>query len=95
MLLRLYYLHQNSPKKSQELTSIVDNLKDVFNLPSHKGALPTRCHGSRWISHKRKALQRVIDRFGAYLAHLSSLSQDSSLKPVDKAPYSRLFKAVV
>ena len=85
MLLRLYYLYQNSPKKSQELTSIVDNLKDVFNLPSHKGALPTRCHGSRWISHKRKALQRVIDRFGAYLAHLSSLSQDSSVKPVDKA----------
>ena len=73
MLLRLYYLYHNSPKKSQKLTSIVDNLKDVFNLPSG-GTLRTRCHGSQWISHRKKAPQWAIDRFGAYLAHLTSLS---------------------
>ena len=84
MLLRLFYLYQKSPKKSQELTCIVDDLKEVFSLPIG-GALPVRCHGTRWISHKRKALQRVIDRFGAYIAHLSSLCQDSSVKPADKS----------
>ena len=36
-------------------------------------------------SHKRKALQRVIDKFGAYIAHLSTLCQDSSVKSADKA----------
>jgi len=41
-------LYQNSPKKSQELTSIVDDLKDVLNLP-RGGALPVRCHGSRVV----------------------------------------------
>ena len=28
------------------------------------------------ISHKRKALQWVIDKFVAYIAHLSTLCQD-------------------
>ena len=84
MLLRLYYLYQNSPKKSQELASIVSDLKKVFSLPKG-GALPVRCQGTRWITHKRKALQRVIDRFGAYIAHLTTLSQDSSVKAVDRA----------
>ena len=37
------------------------------------------------ISHKRKALQRVFDKFGAYIAHLSTLCQDSSVKSADKA----------
>ena len=31
------------------------------------------------------ALLRVIDRYDAYIAHLTSLSQDSSVKPDDKA----------
>ena len=80
----LFWSYQNSPKKSQELASIVSDLKEVFSLPKG-GALPVRCQGTRWITHKRKALQRVIDRFGAYIAHLTTLSQDSSVKAVDRA----------
>ena len=37
MLLRLYYLYKKSPKKSRELTSIVDELKGVFELHVPKG----------------------------------------------------------
>ncbi len=33
MLLRLYYLYSKSPKKSRELTDIVENLKEVFDFP--------------------------------------------------------------
>ncbi len=36
-------------------------------------------------THKRKALQRVVDRFGAYTAHLATLSKDTSLKGEDRA----------
>ena len=69
MLLRLYYLYQKKNHKSSA------PLLEVFDLPGG-GALPVRCNSSRWISHKRKALQRVIDKFGAYIAHLSTLCQD-------------------
>ena len=37
MLLRLYYLYEKSPKKSRELTSIVDELKGVFELEKGGG----------------------------------------------------------
>ena len=59
-------------------------MKEVFELPSG-GNIPVRTHGFRWITYKQNALLRVIDRYGAYIAHLTSLSQDSSVKPDDKA----------
>ena len=56
----------------------------MFEFP-HGGTTPVRSQGSRWITHKRKALQRVIDRYGAYMCHLATLSEDSSLKSEDRA----------
>ena len=84
MLLRLYYLYRKSPKKSQELTTIVEELKEVYHFPKG-GSLPVRCQGTQWISHKRKALQRVIDWFGAYVSHLEALIEDDTVKAVDRA----------
>ena len=65
MLLRLYYLYKKSPKKTRELIAIVGDLQEVFHLPK-SGDVPICSEGSRWINHKRRALQRVIDRYGAY-----------------------------
>lgn len=84
MLLRLYFLYEKSPKKIRELEEIVEDLKEVFEFPP-SGNKPIRSQGSRWINHKRKALQRVIDRYGAYISHLSTLTEDKSLKPEDRA----------
>jgi len=84
MLLQLYYLYSRSPKKCRELTDIVENLKEVFEFPPG-GNLPVRSHGSRWISHKRNALQRLVDRYGAYLNHLLAIIEDSSVTSEDKA----------
>ncbi len=84
MLLRLYFLYKKSPKKTRELASIVEDLKEVFELPD-AGNAPVRSQGSRWINHKRKALQRVVDRFGAYTAHLATLSKDTLLKGEEHA----------
>lgn len=84
MLLRLYYLYEKSPKKCRELCDLMDDLKEVFEFPKEGGNLPTRAHGSRWISYKRKALQRFVDRYGAYLKHLSKLTEDKSIKSIDR-----------
>ena len=81
MLLRLYYLYEKSRKKVGEL---ITDLKEVFELLSG-GNIPVRLHGSRGIGHKRKALQRVLDRYGAYITHLTALTEDTLVKPDDKA----------
>ena len=84
MLLRLYYLYEKSAKKSRELEGIVSDLEQAFNLVK-VGNCPIRSCGTRWITHRRKALQRVVDRYGAYIAHLSTLAEDTSLKAPDRA----------
>ena len=84
MLLCLYYLYHKSPKKCRDLVAVIDDLKEVFELP-RGGNLPIHSQGSRWIDHKRKALLRVIDRYGAYVSHLSTLTEDTSLKSEDRA----------
>ncbi len=83
MLLQLYYLYSKSPKKSRELSDIVTDLKEVFEFK--EGDAPVRSQGSRWISHKRKAMQRVVERYGAYIAHLTTLVSDSSITTTDRA----------
>ena len=42
--------------------------------------MPVRSQGSKWITHKRKALQRIVDSYDAYICHLTVLSEDRSLK---------------
>ena len=84
MLLRLYYLYEKSPKKTRELASIVEDLKEAFDFPG-SGNVPIRFQGSRWINHKRRALQRVTDRYGAYISHLIALSEDITVKSEDRA----------
>ena len=81
MLLRLYYLYEKSPKKSRD---IVTDLKEVYEFPDG-GNLPVRSQGSRWISHKRKALQRVVYRYGAYINHILALTEDRSIRGETRA----------
>lgn len=56
----------------------------MFRL-SQGGNRPIRSFGTRWVTHKRKALQRVVDRYGIYIAHLSTLCEDRSVKACDRA----------
>jgi hypothetical protein len=83
MLLRIYYIYEKSPKKSRELSTIADDLKEVYELPKG-GNVPIRAQGSRWITHKRKAMQRIVDRFGIYISHLTALSEDRTLRSEDR-----------
>ena len=75
-LMTCYYdLYEKSPKKCRELSDIIDYLKEVYKLPQG-GNLLVRASGSRWITHKRKVLQCVVDHYGAYLDHTAILVED-------------------
>jgi len=76
-------LYEKSPKKCRDLSDLVDDLKDVYELPEG-GNLPVRASRNRWIIHKHKALQQVVDRYGAYLNHLVALTEDKSIKSTDR-----------
>ena len=84
MLMRLYSIYERSPKKSRDLIGVIEELRHVFEFPKG-GDLPVCAQGSRWITQKRKALLRVIDRYGTYLTHFTCLTEDTYLKSEDQA----------
>ena len=86
MLMHAYYIYKKSPKKCRELEEIFISLKqclDDGNM-AHSGNKPIRACGTRFIDHKVAAMNRFIDRFGAYLSHLCSLTEDNGVTPADK-----------
>ena len=87
LLLRMYFIYEKSPKKCRALEDIVVELKaclEPSEISSKGGSRPLRACGTRFVAHKVAALERVIERFGAYLAHLTGMTEDPSMKPVDR-----------
>ena len=87
MLLRVYYLYKNSPKKCHELEEVIANLRECLesdDLPNEGGSRPLRACGTRFVCHKVAAIGRLVDRFGAYISHITALSEDSTVKAVDR-----------
>ena len=87
LLLRMYYIYEKSPKKCRELEDIMVELKaslESSEISSKGGNRPLRACGTRFVAHKVAALERVIERFGAYFTHLSAMTEDPRMKSVDK-----------
>ena len=89
ILMRAYYLYEKSSKKCHELDELVASLRECLEedeMPSSrtKGNKPLRACGTRFVSHKVAAINRFIDQYGAYINHLITLTEDSSVKPADK-----------
>ena len=83
MLLRLYYIYEKSPKKCRELEEVIKDLQQFIQFED-SGTKPVRASGSRWVSHKLSAMKRILSKYGAYSSHLIALSEDSSVKSVDR-----------
>ena len=58
LLLRLYYIYENFPKKCRELVDIIADFREFFEF-NDAGVNPIRASGSRWITHKLSATKRV------------------------------------
>jgi len=87
LLLQVYYMYENSPKKCRELEVVIEELKTCLeptDLPTTGGSRPLRACGTQFVAHKVAALGRLIDRFGAYLGHLTMMAEDSSIKATDR-----------
>ena len=69
--MKLYYLYQKSPKRYRELKE----LGEVYEKSIPK---PAKAHDTRWIEHKYAAMKKLLAHYGAYMAHLESLSQTDS-----------------
>ena len=86
MLLQVYYLYEKSLKKCRELETVVEGLKRCIapgEFPQHEGHKPLQACGTRFVAHKFAALDRLVDRLGAYPSHLTMLANDPKTKSID------------
>ena len=86
LLLQVYFMYKQSPKKCSELETIEDELKDyleITEMPRKGGSRPLHVCGTRYNVHVA-ALGRLINKFGAYLCHLTVMTEDSRIKAVDR-----------
>ena len=71
MLMKNYYLYQNSSKRLKELKVFPNTLEEAV-------AKPSKSHGTHWINHKFWAMEILLRHYGTYMACIESLSQTYS-----------------
>ena len=79
-MLCLYYIYKKPPKKCRE---VIKDHQQFIQFEDSR-TKPVRGSGSRWVSHKLSAMKRILSKYGAYSSHLIALSEDSSVKFVDR-----------
>ena len=65
--MKLYYLYEKSPQQLRELK----HMSQAWEKSVRK---PSKSHGTHWIDYKLKSMQIVLENYGAFLAHVESLS---------------------
>ena len=71
ILMKMCYLYQKSPKRLRELQRMSEAWEKSVSRPS-------KSHDTRWIDHKLKSMQIVLENYGVFLVHVESLSQTNS-----------------
>ena len=69
------------------MDEVVAELKECLepsNMPMEGGNRPLRACGTRFIAHKVVPLARLVDRFGPYINHLTSLTENVTVIPADR-----------
>ena len=73
MLVKIYYLNKNSPKKMRQLAGLGEAV-----------IAPVRANGTRWMEHKLRALNWISKNYRLLMAHLSNLTEDTTCPSAER-----------
>lgn len=78
LLLNVYYLYHNSPKKWRELKQLAEMCQEAI-------VKPVRSHGSRWAAHKLGALRALVRDYVTIVTHMEDMSSGErrDIKPTE------------
>ena len=96
-LRHLYYMYTNSSKKHRELKKLYEVLRDQFEMYGC-GVRPLKAAGTRWIDHKLRAMERLVEKFGLYAADLQNVISTCKIskdRAVLEGKFSKLIDAKV
>ena len=73
----LFYLYEKSSKKLRELRKLHKVLAEVYVFENGR-VKPSKCSGTRWITHLLRSMSGLVDKFGLYLQHFENIIADPS-----------------
>ena len=97
MLAHFYYLYTKSSKKHHKLKNLYDMLKGEFEMYTSVIRL-VKGTGTRWIDHKLRTMNHLIEKFGFYCVHLNdiiSTTTNSKEKTTLEGKFNKLVDAKV
>ena len=86
LILRIYFLYKRSSKKLRQLKELTEIYSESFEFVEG-GYRPKKASGTRWIAHKTRALDIIIDKYSILMQHLESLSEDKSYQSKERATF--------
>ena len=92
-LRHLFYLYTKSSKKFRKLKNVYHILQDEFDMYG-LGIKPVKSTGTRWIDHKLRAMERLVEKFGLYTQHLENVLE-SIRSSKDKAILQGKFNKLI
>lgn len=78
LLISLYYLYHNSPKRMRGL----EDLAKVMDVNIRK---PVRAQGTRWVQHRVNASKALLIGYEVIVTHMEHMAEDSSVPAADRA----------
>lgn len=84
MIVKVYYLYKNSPKKMRQLKGLGEALEMAVSPP-------VKAQGTRWLEHKIRALSWISKNYGLLITHLSHLSEDTTYKSTERAKFKGMY----
>ena len=82
-LRHLYYLYKNSSKNIRKLKALYKVFEETYTF-KNIALRPEKASGTCWINHKLRAMAKLNNKFGVYMAHLENVIADTS-KKTDRA----------
>ena len=84
MIVKVYYLYKNSPKKMRQLKGLGESLEKSVSPP-------VKAQGTRWLEHKIRALSWISKNYGLLITHLGHMSEDTTYKSTDRAKFKGMY----
>lgn len=81
----IYYFYKGSAKRNKEIQDIAEAMEEHFSKPN-------KANGTRWVEHKLKAGNKLVQNWKLIIIHMENYAEDNSNKDVDRAKARGILK---
>lgn len=83
----IYKFYKGSSKRNKEVQDIAEIMDEHFSKPN-------KANGTRWVEHKLKAANKLLQNWNLIIIHMENYAEDESNKADDRAKARGILKKI-